>query len=145
MIRASWFLWSIKKFPSKHKVNNSLCISKICTFYSLFKNLAIFSRSVSTTLRSLDLNYKQLMELPINPLSKTKALAWLNLHGWILFIHNSFTIKEKPPHRWHQIRGGSSISPSTLICCCHKEQTQDLDSTYPPYGTLEISPEIMLK
>ena len=41
----------------------------------------MFSRSVSKTFWSLDLSYNQLMELPINPLSKTKALAWLNLHG----------------------------------------------------------------
>lgn len=37
--------------------------------------------SISTTLRSLDLSYNQLTELPINSLSRTKSLDWLNLHG----------------------------------------------------------------
>ena len=38
-------------------------------------------RSISTTLRSLDLSYNQLTELPVNPLSRTKSLDWLNLYG----------------------------------------------------------------
>ena len=38
-------------------------------------------RSISTTLRSLDLSYNWLTELPIQPLSRAKQLDWLNLHG----------------------------------------------------------------
>ena len=46
-----------------------------------------FYRSIATTLRSLDLSYNQLTELPVNSLSRTKALDWLNLHGWVTILN----------------------------------------------------------
>ena len=107
------------------------------------------TRPISTTLRSLDLSYNQLMELPINPLSKTKALDWLNLHGWV----NNWSICHDFFQEWfHKLSNqlarkmlqkkqlNLDVCPQTVIRQKFPKAIPQFESCYHQSAKMNISP-----
>ena len=64
-------------------------------------------------------------------------LNW-GLGNFGTFMQKSCIYKRVTPlvHTW-DIGKRKNISPNTFFCC-HREQTQDLDSPYPPWCTLKL-------
>jgi hypothetical protein len=73
------------------EVLNALCILTL-SLSDIFDARVCFS-SMAHVLKSLDLSYNELDEVPFEALQPLKSLDWLNLHRYVLYLPPSNLIR----------------------------------------------------
>ena len=65
---------------SNYMIKRFICFMAIFQYIDQYI-INILSRSLSNSLKTLDLSYNSLSSLPLSSLARLNTLTWLNLHG----------------------------------------------------------------